>query len=69
MRHIFFSLIILNSIIFSCDDGDILNVEFDFEDTFNTCEETDLVFYKTKTDPTESLSVVIPNYSINDVHE
>jgi hypothetical protein len=39
----------------SCDDGDIITVEFDFEDTFSSCGN--LVFYKTKREPAESMSI------------
>jgi hypothetical protein len=61
MRKIFFVLISLGfSLLFSCDDGDILTVEFDFDETFQACG--DLVFYKTKSDPSESLS-----FEVNDV--
>jgi hypothetical protein len=41
----------------SCDDGDIITVELDFDNTFVTCGE--LVFYKIKEDPSESLSLQI----------
>ena len=40
----------------ACNDGDIITVELDFEDSFKRCGE--LVFYKTKDDPSESLSIV-----------
>lgn len=61
------SILLLILIVFSCDDGDILTVEFDFEDTFKTCGE--LVFYKTKTDPAESFSIQItsPQTSLDDI--
>jgi hypothetical protein len=64
---IFLSLFFVG--IFSCDDGDIITVELDFGETFDACGETDLVFYKTKEDPSESLSVLIPNYSIAEILE
>ena len=44
-------------VLLSCDDGDIITVEFDFDDTFVTCGE--LVFYKVNEDPAESLSLQI----------
>jgi len=44
-------------VLFSCDDGDIITVELDFDDTFVACGE--LVFYKIKEDPAESLSLQI----------
>ncbi|EGV43930.1 hypothetical protein BZARG_2356 [Bizionia argentinensis JUB59] len=52
-------LFITFSILSSCDDGDIITVEFDFEETFLACGE--LVFYKIKSDPFESLSLKIKN--------
>ncbi|WP_242205313.1 hypothetical protein [Aestuariivivens insulae] len=56
MRKVIFVFIAIG-IFFqsSCDDGDIITVEFDFADTFKSCG--DLVFYKTKNDPSESLSL------------
>ncbi|WP_435132485.1 hypothetical protein [Formosa sp. A9] len=44
-------------ILSSCDDGDIITVEFDFDDTFEACG--DLVFFNIKEDPYESLSLKI----------
>ncbi|WP_055445632.1 DUF7507 domain-containing protein [Lacinutrix mariniflava] len=55
--RIIFSFLALAFLITSCDDGDILTAELNFDDTFETCGE--LVFYKIKTDPAETLSVVI----------
>ncbi|MBU2940331.1 hypothetical protein KO494_12365 [Lacinutrix sp. C3R15] len=43
--------------LFSCNDGDIITEELDFEDTFSACGE--LVFYKIKEDPAESISLQI----------
>ncbi len=40
-----------------CDDGDIITVEFDFEDTFYACG--DIVFFKTKNDPDQSFSLLL----------
>jgi len=45
----------------ACNDGDIITVELDFEDTFDQCGE--LVFYKTKDDPSESLSIAFNSIS------
>jgi hypothetical protein len=56
--------------MYSCDDGDIITVELDFGETFSACEGVnDLVLYKTKKDPSESLSVLIPNYSLDELLE
>ncbi len=55
---------------YTCNDGDIITVEFDFEDTFSVCNGTDaLVFYKTKDDPSESLSIKIASLSLEDILE
>jgi len=53
----------------SCDDGDIITVTLDFDETFYTCGE--LVFYKTKDEPAESLSLQItsPALTIDDILE
>ena len=69
MRNLFFILSIISLTLFSCDDGDIIDVELDFNDTFSSCEETDAVLYKTKNEPSESLSIIISDFSINDVFE
>ncbi|MFD0836534.1 hypothetical protein ACFQ0I_12215 [Mariniflexile aquimaris] len=53
---------------YTCNDGDIITVEFDFDDTFSVCSGTDaLVFYKTKDDPSESLSIKIASLSLADI--
>ena len=68
MRKLFF---VFAAIVFliplSCDDGDIITVEFDFDDTFEACGTDGLVFYKTKSDPSESLSVKIAGLTIEDI--
>lgn len=53
MRYLF--SICFGLCLFSCNDGDIITVALDFDDTFSQCGE--LVFYKTKNDPSESLSL------------
>ena len=68
MRKFFFVLITLSlACLTSCDDGDIIDVELDFDDSFEACGDSDLVFYKTKNDPSESLSVVINNLTLEDI--
>ena len=70
MRKLFLVLIstcLLN--IYSCDDGDVITVELDFGETFNACGETDLVFYKTKDDPSESLSLKVVGLTIDEILE
>lgn len=50
---------------FTCSNGDIITFELDFPDTFKTCGE--IVFYKTKTDPGESLSIQISGLTMDQV--
>ena len=68
MRNLiaFLSIILLMT---SCDDGDIIFVQLDFDDTFETCGE--LVFYNVKENPVESLSLQIssPTTTLEDVLE
>ncbi|MEP1489403.1 MAG: hypothetical protein ABJL44_06905 [Algibacter sp.] len=67
MRNLLFILSAISLILFSCDDGDVLEFELDFDDSFSSCQETDLVLYKTKNDPSESLSILISDFSIDEV--
>ncbi len=71
MRKLFFvvfSLILIP--LSSCDDGDVIDFELDFEDTFQVCEgESSIVFYKTKNDPSESISIKINNLDLEDIFE
>lgn len=76
MRKLFFVFLALILIPFSsCDDGDIIDFELDFEDTFQVCEgvtatgQSTLVFYKTKNDPSESISIKINNLELEDIFE
>lgn len=61
----FLYLLCLSLICFTCDDGDIIVVELDFDDTFKACGE--LVFYKTKTDPSESLSIQVQGLTVDQI--
>ncbi|MCF7560892.1 hypothetical protein L3X39_09620 [Sabulilitoribacter multivorans] len=71
MRKLFFILSSISLLtVFSCDDGDIITVELDFDETFEACEGvSSLVFYKTKSDPSESLSLVVSGLTIDDILE
>ncbi|MBQ0769803.1 MAG: hypothetical protein KBT58_10955 [Bizionia sp.] len=53
------SVLALSFLFYSCDDGEIITTELTFGNTFKACG--DLVFYKTKTDPAESLSLLVKN--------
>lgn len=59
------SILALCFLCFTCNDGDIIVFELDFDDTFETCG--DIVFFNTKTDPAESLSIQIDKLTIDDV--
>ncbi|WP_281846563.1 hypothetical protein [Olleya namhaensis] len=63
MRKISVLFIFLLS-LFSCDDGDIITTELDFDDTFEACG--DLVFFKVKTEPNETLSLQLdsPSFTV-----
>jgi len=50
-------LICLCFSLLTCDDGDTITVELDFDDTFAHCGE--LVLYNVKSDPAASISIVI----------
>ncbi len=69
MRKLFF--VISTFILFplnSCDDGDVITFELDFDDTFMVCESGgDLVFYKTKNDPSESLSLKVTGLTLAEI--
>lgn len=68
MRHSFLIVIIFSLLsTFSCNDGDIITISLDFDDTFESCG--DLVFYNTKNDPAESLSLQLtsPALTISDL--
>ncbi len=69
MRKLFL-VFISTCLIFtsSCDDGDIITVELDFENTYFVCEGVSgLVFYKTKDDPSESLSLEVANLKLDTI--
>lgn len=52
----------------SCDDGDIITTELDFDGNFEVCDSgRDLVFFKTKDTPSESLSLKVANLNLTDL--
>lgn len=68
MRNKIFTAILLSLFAtFSCDDGDIITISLDFDDSFESCGE--LVFFNTKSDPAESLSLQItsPSLTLDDL--
>lgn len=54
-------------VLSACDDGDVILVELDFDDTFEACGE--LVFFNVKESPAESISLQIssPPLTLNDI--
>lgn len=69
MRKLFFVLLTISLLpIQSCDDGDIIDVNLDFDDEFFACDGVNgAVFYKTKDDPSESLSFLVNTFEIADL--
>ena len=68
MRQLFFVFIALSFLsLNSCDDGDIIDFKLDFDGAFKVCGDTDLVLYKTKNDPSESLSLILNNVTLDDI--
>ncbi|WP_299781104.1 hypothetical protein [uncultured Formosa sp.] len=69
MRKLSFILCLSLFSVLSCDDGDVITAEFDFDSTYETCGE--LVFFNTKDDPYESLSLQItdPELTLADLLE
>lgn len=60
------SLLVLTT---ACDDGDVLEVELDFNKQLFICDLNPAVYflYDTKTDPSESLSLIFPNNPTTDL--
>ncbi|MGB1313912.1 MAG: hypothetical protein ACPG54_09700 [Bizionia paragorgiae] len=63
------SVLTLSFLFFSCDDGEIITTELTFGNTFKACG--DIVFYKTKSEPAESLSLLVttPSIELSDFYE
>lgn len=50
--------------LLSCDDGDVLNVQLDFDKILSRCGDSgssNYILYDTKDDPFESLTLLFPN--------
>ena len=64
--RIFLALIFSCFVLFSCNDGDVISVELDFDKSLTLCgDETtsNYILYDTKTTPFESLMLLYPNNS------
>jgi len=76
MRKLFYILLSLSLLTFyTCDDGDIITVEFDFDKTLELCREGNInnfvngdnyVLYDTRNDPFESLILLFPYSTSNE---
>lgn len=72
MRNIFSTLLTISFVcLFSCSDGGIIDVKLDFENKFSakTCSSSNLVLYKTKNAPSESLSIIISSFTLDEIFE
>lgn len=58
----FLYILCFGFLLTTCDDGNIFEVTFDFEDTFSQCGS--LVFYKTNQSTSESLSIKLPTLTV-----
>lgn len=69
MRKIF-SLFVLCLLVFSCDDGDVIQVELAFDKSLVLCGDTNsenYILYDTKNDPNESLTLLFPVSTANNL--
>ena len=63
MRSLLILLFCCNFLL-SCDDGDVLNVQLDFDKNLTICEppaSSNFILYDTKNDPSESLTLLFPD--------
>lgn len=52
---------------FACDDGNVITYQLDFDNTFQYTACGDIVFFKTKSDPKESLSIQLSSLTLDDI--
>jgi hypothetical protein len=76
MRYTFFALLSFCLFLQSCNDGDVIIVEIVFDQELSLCNEDDVanledlvnyIIYDTKNDPFESLTLLFPGSSANDI--
>jgi hypothetical protein len=70
MRYSLFVLISLSLLLFSCNDGDIITVELEFDQILKRCGDANsenYVVYDTKENPFESLTLLFPGSNTNDL--
>jgi len=69
MRKLFLILLPI-LIITSCNDGDIITIELEFDKELSLCGDTNsenYVIYDTKSDPNESLTLLFPTGTTNNL--
>ncbi|MBE9490681.1 MAG: hypothetical protein IMY67_10340 [Bacteroidetes bacterium] len=70
MRQSIFALLSLCFLLHSCNDGDVITVELDFDQILELCGDensVNYVIYDTKADPYESLTLLFSGSSTNDL--
>ncbi len=76
MRQYLFALLSLCLIFQSCNDGDVITVELEFDRILSLCNEDDVenledlvnyIIYDTKVDPFESLTLLFPTGTTNNL--
>ncbi len=63
----FFFVLVLSVSLWSCNDGDVVDFEFEFGDDFSSCGSDDILFFKTKQNPTETVTVAISDFTLEDI--
>lgn len=69
MRKFYFLLFCFAFILSSCDDGDIIKFELDFDQDLSICGDSNsanYVTYDIKTDPNQSLTLIFPSNTTTD---
>lgn len=70
MRYSLFALLSICFMLHSCNDGDVITIELEFDQLLELCGDqnsTNYVIYDTKEDPFESLTLLFPGSSTNDL--
>ena len=70
MRKISVLLITFTITLFSCGDGDVIEFELDFDQDLELCGDINsenYLVYDVKTDPNESLILLFPGTTANDL--
>jgi len=70
MKLLRFIILLLFLFNYSCDDGDIITVELEFDRELELCGDTEsdnYVIYDTKIDPNESLTLLFDSNTTNDL--